>query len=84
MKEIRPSTWVTLAILALLIFVPAFFVDVDTLTPPANSTAPGDNSVRPVNPLGNEDSPPPRNTEPAKPPANDGAAAPGNEPTPME
>lgn len=69
MKDIRPSTWVTLIILALLIFIPAFFVDVDSLQQPANGGA-GDNSIKPVNPLGKPE-PEPTN-RPESPPANQG------------
>ncbi|MBZ0137298.1 MAG: hypothetical protein K8I27_13105 [Planctomycetes bacterium] len=74
MKEIRPSTWITLGILSLLIFVPAFFIDVDTLTPPDNRAfTPDPNSTyRPINPhAGN--APLPAN-KPAAPPGNQDAS----------
>ena len=82
MKEIRPSTWVTLIVLALLIFVPAFFVDVDTLQPPSNGVE-RDNTIKPINPLGKPDpepqNKPASNKAPEKPEDNN-----SNEPRPLD
>lgn len=73
MKEIRPSTWVTLIVLALMIFVPAFFIDVDTLQMRDNGQG-LDNTIKPINPLGGPDNKPenkPANEPEDKPPANE-------------
>ena len=69
MKEIRPSTWITLAILALLIFVPAFFIDVDTLTPPNNGEQ-FDNSIKPIDPNAKPKPAVKPENKPDKPPVN--------------
>lgn len=51
MKEMRPSTWITLIVLTALIFVPAFFVDVNSLQQSSGGDV-RDNSIKPINPLG--------------------------------
>jgi hypothetical protein len=78
MKEIRPSTWITLAVLCLLIFVPAFLIDVDSLAPPDNTLQPdANNPIRPVDPFG-DNKPAPQSDEPG--PSEQPPEVPDNQP----
>ena len=49
MKEIRPSTWVVLGMMMLLIFAPVFFIDLDDLQAPRQDQ-PHDPNLKPHNP----------------------------------
>jgi len=76
MKEVRPSTWVLLGVLALFIFAPLFFIDIEglqqTLDQPGDNTIQPTQTIQPTKPGENkapEGNTPPEN-KPPEPPAN--------------
>jgi hypothetical protein len=71
MKDVRPSTWVLLGVLVLIIFGPLFLLDID----PIQELEPSNNApdVRPADPRAHRDTPanrPVQNDPPANTPAN--------------
>ena len=86
MVEFRPSTWVLLGVMCVLIFAPLFFLDVDGLPTPEPN--PVDNTIRPSvpNPGPSQTNRPranqPATNEPAtnEPPAERGREVRDNEP----
>ncbi|MCB9895876.1 MAG: hypothetical protein H6839_15625 [Planctomycetes bacterium] len=62
MKEVRPATWILLGVLALIIFAPIFFIDVDGLK--STLDQPKDNTIQPT-----------QTTRPTKTPENKAPAA---------
>lgn len=70
MKEIRPSTWIILGVLVLIIFAPMFFIDVDDFQP---GRPPADNGLRPLvpdKPVQPQNRPEPAVNQPETPPEN--------------
>ena len=86
MKEFRPSTWIILGVLVLLIFAPVFFIDIESFQGPQQQ--PADNGLRPMvpdKPAQPQNRPEPPANQPEAPPENQPETPPENQPeTPPE
>jgi hypothetical protein len=71
MKEVRPSTWIILGVLVLIIFAPMFFINVEEIEP--SPRPPVDNGLRPLvpdKPAQPQNRPEPPANQPEQPPEN--------------